>query len=83
MNVNYQMNGSRQRYLLYLKKNSRKKAGNYRPVNLTSIVCKIMESCVRDHIVDHMSKNSLFRTQQYGFIKGRSTSLQQMNVIDL
>ena len=66
-----------------LKKGSRKKAGNYRPVSLTSIVCKIMESCVRDHIVDHMSKNSLFSTQQYGFIKGRSTSLQLMNVIDM
>ena len=60
------------------KKGSRKQAGNYRPVSLTSIVCKIMESCVRDHIVDHMSNNSLFSTQQYGFINGRSTSLQLM-----
>ena len=42
-----------------------------------------MESCVRDHIVDHMSNNSLSSTQQYGFIKGHSTSLQLINVIDM
>ena len=34
------------------KKGSRKKAGNYRPISLTSIVCKIMEHCVRNHIVN-------------------------------
>ena len=65
------------------KKGSRKKAGNYRPARLTSIVGKIMEGFVRDHIVDHMSINTLFSTQQYGFIKGRSTSLQLMNVMDV
>ena len=32
------------------QKGSRKKAGNYRPVSLTSIVCKCMEHCIRDHI---------------------------------
>ena len=65
------------------KKGSLKKAGNYRPISLTSIVCKTMEHCVRNHIVNHMMVNNLFSSQQYGFVKGRSTVLQLLNVMDM
>ena len=65
------------------KKGSRKKAGNYRPISLTSIVCKTMEHCVRNHIVNHTMVNNLFSSQQYGFVKGRSTVLQLLNVMDV
>ena len=65
------------------KKGSRKIAGNYRPISLTSIVCKTMEHCVRNHIVNHMMINNLFSNQQYGFIRGRSTVLQMLNVMDV
>ena len=41
-----------------------------------------MEQCVNDYIVNHMIRNKLFSTQQFGFIKGRSTVLQLLNVID-
>ncbi|KAI0217219.1 hypothetical protein LSAT2_030902, partial [Lamellibrachia satsuma] len=50
--------------------------------SLTSIICKCMEQCVKYHIVNHMIINKLFSTQQFGFIKGRSTVLQLLNVID-
>ena len=33
------------------KKGNRSEPGNYRPVNLTSIVCKILESIIKDSIV--------------------------------
>ena len=65
------------------KKGSRKNAGNYRPVSLTSIVCKCMEQCIKDHIVRHMMANDLFSTQQFGFIKGRSTVLQLLKVMEI
>ena len=39
------------------KKGNRKNAGNYRPVSLTSIICKCMEQCVKDNIVNHMIRN--------------------------
>ena len=39
------------------KKGSHKKAGNYRPLSLTSTPCKCMEHCVKDHIVSHMMRN--------------------------
>ena len=40
-----------------------------------------MEQCVKDHIVNHI-RNKLSSTQQFGFIKGRSTVLQLLNVIN-
>jgi fructose-1,6-bisphosphatase/inositol monophosphatase family enzyme len=33
---------------------------NYRPISLTSIVCKTMEKFIRDNILDHMEKHKLF-----------------------
>ena len=41
---------------------------NYRPVSITSIICKIMESLVRDKLVEHMSENDLFSKHQHGFV---------------
>ena len=46
--------------------------GNYRPVSLTSHVCKIMESILRDYIVEHLSRFKLVRSSQHGFMSGRS-----------
>ena len=65
------------------KKDNKKVASNYRPVSLTSIICKVMETLIRDHIVDHMKLNNLFSNKQYGFISGRSTSLQLLTVLDI
>ncbi len=45
---------------IYKNKGSRKQAGNYRPVSLTSIICKTLESLIRDHITEYMRKNELF-----------------------
>ena len=42
------------------KKGSKTDAGNYRPVILTSAVCKIMKGLIRDHVVKHMKKNKFF-----------------------
>ena len=64
------------------KKGSRRTAGNYRPVSLTCLLCKIMESLVRETIIDHMRENSLFSKYQYGFINRRSTTLQLLFVLD-
>jgi len=54
------------------KKGSRSDPENYRPVSLTSIVCKLMESIIRDSVTTHFKLNHLFSNKQFGFIKGRS-----------
>ena len=50
------------------KKGSKTDAGNYRPVSLTYVLGKVMESFIRDHLVDHMTKNTLFCEAQHGFV---------------
>jgi hypothetical protein len=37
------------------KKGDKSCPGNYRPVSLTSVVYKVMESVVRDMIIDHLT----------------------------
>ena len=39
---------------------------NYRPVSLTSIVSKIMETILRDEIVSHLEGNNLISLDQHG-----------------
>ena len=54
------------------KKGSKGSAGNYRPVSLTCVLCKVMESILRDAIVLHLSQNNLIRPSQHGFMARKS-----------
>ena len=54
------------------KKGTRGEAGNYRPVSLTSIPCKIFESILKDNIMTHLEENRLIKDSQHGFMPGRS-----------
>jgi len=54
------------------KKGSKAKPGNYRPVSLTCIPCKIVESIIRDELVEHLERNSLVSKAQHGFMRNRS-----------
>ena len=65
------------------KKGKKTLPNNYRPVSLTCISCKLLESIIRDHIIDHMTKNNLFSPRQFGFISGRSTTLQLLHVLQI
>jgi len=40
-----------------------------------------MESIIRDH-VKYLMENELFSNKQYGCLKGRSTALKLLNIID-
>ena len=65
------------------KKGSKKEPGNYRPVSLTSIVCKIMESLLRDGIVDHLKKNSLINNSQHGFMSSKSCQTNLLEFLEI
>ena len=54
------------------KKGLRNKPENYRPVSLTSVVCKLLETLIRDHMVEFLVKHKLINTSQHGFLKARS-----------
>ena len=53
------------------KKGAKNLPDNYRPVSITSVICKLMESIVRDQIVAHMVENNLFSKKQHGFVPWR------------
>ena len=55
-----------------LKKGSRNKSVNYRPVSLTSVLCKVLETIIRDHMMDFLIKHKLIIPSQHGFLKARS-----------
>ena len=61
------------------KKGSKGDPANYRPVSLTSVCCKVMESIIRDSIVEHLTKHQLIRPSQHGFVNARST---QSNLLE-
>ena len=54
------------------KKGSRNKSDNYRPVSLTSVICKLLERLIKDHMVDFLVKHKLLNSSQHGFLKARS-----------
>ena len=54
------------------KKGARKSPGNYRPVSLTSVPCKVFESILRKKILEHVDAYNLLSQEQHGFMKGRS-----------
>ena len=54
------------------KKGSRNKSDNYRPVSLTSVICKLLERLIKDHMLDFLVRHKLLNSSQHGFIKARS-----------
>jgi hypothetical protein len=65
------------------KKGSKKDPGNYRPVSLTSLVCKLMEGLIKDSMMEHLMTNNLIASEQHGFVKGRSCSTQLLESMEL
>ena len=57
-------------------KKAKNKAQNCRPTSLMLIVCKLIQSFVKDSIMTHMRAESILPSKQYGFINGRSTTTQ-------
>jgi len=54
------------------KKGDKSLPSNYRPISLTSIAGKLLESIIRDKIVEHLNDYNLIRDSQHGFRRNRS-----------
>jgi len=54
------------------KKGSKAEPGNYRPVSLTSVCCKLLEGLLKSAIMKHLLENNLVNPSQHGFMAGRS-----------
>ena len=64
------------------KKSDRTNPANYRPVSLTSIVCKTLEHVLYGHIMKHFEKYNILVDQQHGFRKGRSCETQLSTLVN-
>ena len=60
------------------KKGDRTSPGNYRPVSLTSICCKIAEHIIVSQTMAHLEKHHLLSENQHGFRRKRSCETQLM-----
>ena len=54
------------------KKGKKSQPGNYRPISLTSVVCKLLETVIRDNMVKFLEENQLIKDSQHGFRGKRS-----------
>ena len=54
------------------KKGDKTEPGNYRPISLTSIICKLMETIIRSKMENYLYGNNILGDSQHGFRKGRS-----------
>ena len=54
------------------KKGSRAAVENYRPISLTSHICKVFERIVVKELTKYLNSAKLFNDGQHGFRKGRS-----------
>ena len=54
------------------KQDLRNKSDNYRPVSLKSVICKLLERLIKDHMVEFLVRHKLLNSSQHGFLKARS-----------
>jgi hypothetical protein len=55
------------------KKGDSQSASQYRPISLTSVVCKILERIIRKKLLDYMLQNDIVPSEQHGFVPKKST----------
>ena len=65
-----------------LKKGDVRDPANYRPVSLTCVACKVMETIVRENMLRFLRDNKLLSNAQFGFMSKRSTCLQLIDCIN-
>ena len=58
------------------KKGSKIDPGNYRPVSLTCVICKMAESFLKDHIYNFVEEKIFFSDCQHGFRRARPCTTQ-------
>jgi len=58
------------------KKGEKHTAANYRPISLTSIVCKLLEHIIHSSVMDHFDRHQILCDEQHGFRAKRSCESQ-------
>ena len=64
------------------KNGSKNKSENYRPVGLTSVICKLLERLIKEHMVDFLVRHKLVNPSQHGFLKAKSCLTNMLCFLD-
>ena len=65
------------------KKGNKTLPENYRPVSLTSLLCKILERLVVTQLIKHLKANELACLQQHGFVKNKSVTTNLLEALNI
>ena len=65
------------------KKGDKSEPGNYRPVSLTSIFCKVIERIIITQIIEHIKENGHVCKEQHGFTTGRSVTTNILEALNI
>ena len=63
------------------KKGDKANPGNYRPISLTCICCKILEHIISSQVMDNFNKHKIFSDAQHGFRTKRFCESQLITTI--
>ena len=64
------------------KKGRKDDASNYRPVSLTSVASKVLESIIRDQLLEHLCSTEQLSNAQHGFVPLRSCATQLLTTME-
>ena len=64
------------------KKSSKNIAKNYRPISLTSCICRILEAIIKNVIIEYLFAQNLLSKHQHGFLPGRGTTTQLLHSLN-
>lgn len=64
------------------KKGDKHNPLNYRPVSLTSCVCKVMEKIITREVIEFMAEHNIIPKNQHGFMPRRSVSTNLLTTIN-
>ena len=59
-------------YTIIYKKGSGNKSNNYRQLSLISVIYKLLERLIKDHMMDFLFRYKLLKPSKHGFLKARS-----------
>lgn len=66
------------------KKGKKSNPLNYRPINLCSVPCKVLEKLIKKEIITHLVSNDLILSSQHGFLPNHSCTtnlIEYLNVL--
>ena len=76
------MIGGEPLWYLFFKKGDRSSPANYRPISLSSVVCKTLEHIISSNIYCYLSRFNILADEQHGFRSRRSCETQLVETVN-